>query len=165
MERARQSFARNQVNRIDSAPHSRGNPAHCTTLFWRPASDPAVRPEKILSLSFDAEKLKRRDAALRERGFEVVSVFSHSQARHEIEMGSCGIFITCDVVPDVVNQDLMNLFKSYCPDGLIISVLRYEYSLQSPGDVKPDIRIPESQDPEGVLEALGRATLRHKRAS
>jgi hypothetical protein len=124
-----------------------------------------VKADKILSLSFDPEKLKLREAALRACGFEVISVYSHSQARHEIQMGTCGILVTCDVVPDVVNWDVMNLFKSYCPHGLIISVLRYEYSLRSRDEVQPDIRVPESQDPEGVLEALERVTLRRKLAS
>ena len=118
-----------------------------------------MRADTILSLSFDPEKLKLREAALRSCGFEVISVYSHAQARYEIEMGTCGILVTCDVVPDVVNWDVVNLFKSYCPNGLIISVLRYEYSLQSLDEVQPDIRVPESKDPEGVLEALGKVTL------
>ncbi|HEY8671739.1 MAG TPA: hypothetical protein VIL63_12915 [Terriglobales bacterium] len=121
--------------------------------------------DTVLSLSFDPDKVKLREVAIGADGFEVVSVYSHSQARHEIQMGTCGILVTCDSVPDEVNWDVMNLFKSYCPNGLIISVLRHEYSLQSPDEPRPDIRVPESQDPDGLVQALRAVAQRRKKAS
>lgn len=69
-----------------------------------------MKTRTILSLSFSAE-LKRREDALQMHGFQVKSVLSPGQARFEIEMGQCGVFVTCDSVPDIVNQDLMKLFR------------------------------------------------------
>jgi hypothetical protein len=48
---------------------------------------------------------------VRAAGFEVKSVLSASQARYEIEMGRCGIFITSDLVSDIINQDLIMLSR------------------------------------------------------
>ena len=121
--------------------------------------------DKVLSLSFDPDKLKLREVALGAHGFDVVSVYSHSQARHEIEMGTCGNLVTCDSVPEAVNWDVMNLFRRYCPTGSIISVLRYEHPVQSREQVRPDIRVPESQDPDGIVQALRVVTQGSKKAS
>src|ERR1700693_894129 len=96
-------------------------------LFY--ASELAVTiDETVLSLSFDSEKSKRREAALRSSGFEVISAHSPTQARYEIETGRCGIFVTCRTVPDIVNRHLMELFKRYCPTGWIIFVTGSEAS-------------------------------------
>jgi hypothetical protein len=114
-----------------------------------------MKTAKILSLSFSAETLRVRELALRAHNFEVKSVLSPGQARYEIEMGQCGIFLTCAAVPDIVNQDLMNLFKRYCgKDGLIILVEGDEVSSKTAYPPPADIRIPKSLDPEGIVQAL-----------
>ena len=113
------------------------------------------RALKILLLSFDFERLHRREVALRSNGWEVKSVYSPGQARFEIEMGTCGIFVTCRQVPDIVNQDLMNLFRRFCgKHGLIILVAPDEVSSRSAYEPQADIRVPESLDPEGIVQAL-----------
>jgi hypothetical protein len=112
------------------------------------------KKSRILSLCFDPKILQRREAALRAHGFEVKSVHSPGQARFEIEMGTCGIFVTSRLIPDIVNRDLMDLFRRYCAtDGLIIFVAADTPST-SPYEPQADIRIPESRDPEGIIEAL-----------
>lgn len=113
----------------------------------------------VLSFSFSAEKLKQREDAIRASGFDVVSVASAGQARFEIEMGRCGFFLTCRLVPDIVNQDLMNLFRRYCPkDGMIILVGGTEASRIQAYEPPADVRIPESLDPAGIVEALRKRT-------
>ena len=119
-----------------------------------------MRANTVLSLSFDPEKLKSRQATILECGFNSVSVYSPAQARYEIEMGRCGVFVTCYRVPDILNRDLMNLFKRYCPDGLIIFIIRDEPSLNSAYEPQPDISIPESQEAQGITRVLD--TLRQK---
>lgn len=110
---------------------------------------------KILSLSYDPEELQRRESTLRAHGFEVKSVYSPGQARFEIEMGTCGILITCALIPDIVNRDLMDLFRRSCgAQGLIIFVASDNSASNSPYEPEADIRIPQSQDPEGIVEAL-----------
>ena len=110
--------------------------------------------ETVLSLSFDSEKSKRREAALRSSGFEVISAHSPTQARYEIETGRCGIFVTCRTVPDIVNRHLMELFKRYCPTGWIIFVTGSGASRTGAYEPEPDVRVPESEDPDGVVQAL-----------
>jgi hypothetical protein len=125
-----------------------------TTSLCDHASDFDVHNHTVLSLSFDSEKLKAREAAIRACGFQVTSVYSPAQARYEIEMGTCGIFVTCHAVPDIINQDLMNLFRRYCPEGLTVFITRNEPSLKSAYEPHADIAIPESQDPQGIAEIL-----------
>ena len=124
-----------------------------------------MRANTVLSLSFDGEKLKSRQAVILASGFNLVSVYSPAQARYEIEMGSCGVFITCYRVPDILNRDLMNLFKRYCPDGLIIFIVRDEPSLKSAYEPQADITIPESQEPQGIAQALDTLRQNSKLAS
>jgi hypothetical protein len=118
-----------------------------------------AKESKILSLSYDPEKLQQREAALRSHGFEVKSVYSPGQARFEIEMGTCGIFVTCAQIPDIVNRDLMDLFRRYCgANGVIIFVAADNSRSNSPYEPHGDVRIPQSQDPEGIVEALRNPT-------
>ena len=109
---------------------------------------------KILSLSFDHQKLQERESAFLEHGFEVKSVYSPGQARFEIEMGACGVFVTCRQVPDIVNRDLIDLFRRYCGDHGVIILVAEDDSSKSPYEPEADLRIPESRDPQGIVEAL-----------
>jgi hypothetical protein len=49
----------------------------------------------ILSLSPDQDALASREVTLRNGGMKVISVMSPIQARFEIEMGRCGVFLIC----------------------------------------------------------------------
>jgi hypothetical protein len=110
---------------------------------------------KVLSLSFSAEKLELREHALREQSFEVKSVLSPGQARYEIELGRYDIFVTCAAVPDIVNQDLMNLFKrSGGEDGLIILIEGDGVTSKTLYPLPADVRIPKALDPHGIIQAL-----------
>ena len=110
---------------------------------------------RILSLSFDSKVLERREAVLRANGFDVKSVYSPAQARFEIERRTFGIFVTSQLVPNIVNQDLINLFRQYCPeDGFVILVASDEASSTAPYEPHADVRVPESRDPEGIVQAL-----------
>jgi hypothetical protein len=111
-----------------------------------------MKTSTILSLSFDREKTRRRHEVLRQNGFTVVSVGSPTQARYEIEMGQCGVFITCPLVADVVSVDLLALFKKFCPSGIAIAVTN---SGTSPSVAQQaDIVVDETNDPEGLADAL-----------
>ena len=115
-----------------------------------------IEMEKVvLSLSFNVEELRRRESTLRAHGFDVKSVHSPGQARFEIEMGQCGVFITSDLVPDIVNQDLMELFRKSCPkNGMIILVEANKDFRQPSYELKADVTVPKSMDPEGIVDAL-----------
>ncbi|HEX4487406.1 MAG TPA: hypothetical protein VH088_14130 [Terriglobales bacterium] len=107
----------------------------------------------VLSLSFNSEELARRAEALRGRGFEVVSVTSPAQARFEIEMGRCGIFLTDSMIADLVNTDLFEIFKRNCPDGVTVYVA--EASLRPNARTpRADFVIPKSEGANGVVNAL-----------
>jgi hypothetical protein len=105
-----------------------------------------------LLLSFDPAKNQRRAVALKQRGFEVVSVSSPVQARYEIEMGRCGIFITCPLIADIVSLDLLGLFKKFCPSGITVAVT----NSRTRATIGPhvDIAIDEAGDPDELVSAL-----------
>ena len=113
-----------------------------------------MRDRTVLSLSFDQENLHRRADLLKYNGFDVVSVYSPTQARFEIEMGQCGIFISCALVPDVVNADLFGLFRRFCPGGVIVHVTSSRPHVPSTTQPHADLELDESSCPEGIVEAL-----------
>ena len=110
--------------------------------------------DAVLSLSFDPEKLARRQAALRNVGLDVVSVYSPSQARFEIEMGRCGVFVTTYEISDIINRDLIDLFRRNCADGFVIFIEGTTAFRKSPYQLDADVSLSESEDPQGVVNAL-----------
>jgi hypothetical protein len=104
----------------------------------------------VLSLNPDGRGLLGYESALRETGFEVISVNSPLDARFEIEMGRCGIFLTSYITPGVIFQDLASLFRRSCQGGLIAYVAR------QPGDAvaDTDILLLDREDPRSLIERL-----------
>ena len=106
----------------------------------------------VLSLSSDHPALSSREATLRNGGMKVVSVTSPIQARFEIEMGRCGVFLVCYRLSKSAADDLTRLFRKRCPQGQIIFVM------EQPGDdrmpVETDVALPESSGPAMILEAI-----------
>src|SRR5256885_11293746 len=109
----------------------------------------------VLSLSPDQQALASREIALRNSGMKVISVMSPVEARFEIEMGRCGIFLVCYRLSLAAVDDLTRLFRRFCPEGRIIFVA------QSPEDkkvpIETDIVLPESLGPEQILRSLSDA--------
>ncbi len=114
----------------------------------------AMRDRTVLSLSFDQENLHRRADILKYNGFDVVSVSSPTQARFEIEMGLCGIFVSCALVSDIVNADLFGLFKRFCPDGVIVHVTSSRSQMRPIAQPHADLEVDEVSGPDGIVEAL-----------
>ena len=106
----------------------------------------------ILSLSLDQEALVSRETALRNEGMKVISVMSPVQARFEIEMGRCGVFLICYRLSEMAARELTQLFRSSCPEGRIIFVTKGSDDKKAP--VEADIVIPESKDPELIVQFL-----------
>jgi hypothetical protein len=104
----------------------------------------------VLSLNPDRQSLLHHESALRENGFAVISVYSPLQARFEIEMGRCGVFLTSCITPLVIYQDLATLFKRSCPSGLVAYVAR------RPEDGTPvaDILLYDQDEPYNLVERL-----------
>ena len=70
-------------------------------------------------------------------------------------MGHCGVFITSDLVPDIVNQDLMELFRKSCPKNGLIILVEANKDFRKPSyELKADVTVPKSMDPEGIVDAL-----------
>jgi hypothetical protein len=104
----------------------------------------------VLSLNPDGHMLARQEAALRENGFEVISVSSPLQARFEIEMGRCGVFLTCDITPFAIYQDLASLFWSSCPDGSVVFVTRYPER----NNPDADMILTDRDEPQSIVERI-----------
>ncbi len=80
----------------------------------------------------------------------VISVSSPVQARYELEMGRCGIFLTCSITPPLIYRDLASLFRRNCPGGLIVFVAQdHDKSAHD-----ADIVVPEQTEPAAIIAAL-----------
>ena len=113
----------------------------------------------VLSLDFDVPKLKLREAAIRAGGFDVLSVSSGAQARFEIEMGRCGILLTCDYLPAAENRELISLFRQNCSGGWVILVTSDDNTSLDKDHVDADVWVREADEPEGIVESLRSLTL------
>jgi len=103
----------------------------------------------VLSFSTDHEKAGRRAEILQQNGFEVRSAGSPVQAQFEIEMGQCGVFVTCPVVSELIAADLVGVFRRYCPDGIVVFV-----KSERARTIDADITVDESDDPAKLPEAI-----------
>ncbi|MCU1299829.1 MAG: hypothetical protein JWQ87_113 [Candidatus Sulfotelmatobacter sp.] len=103
-----------------------------------------------LSLNPNGKTLLPYEIALRETGFEVISVSAPLDARFEIEMGRCGIFLTSYLTPAPVYRDLASLFRRSCTDGQII------FFIDHPDDNVPDadILVSDRDEPRSVVERI-----------
>jgi hypothetical protein len=104
----------------------------------------------VLSLNPDGHTLLSKEIALRENGFRVISVSSPLQARFEIEMGRCGLFLTNYITPVAIYRDLASLFRQSCPAGLVV------YVAQHPEDDLPDadILLSDADEPQAIVETI-----------
>jgi hypothetical protein len=108
-------------------------------------------PEKtVLSFSHDPEQLRKREAAIRNGGFDVIPVSSEMAARFEIEMGRCGVLLICYTIPPPVSGELADLFRRSCPGGLIIVVTKDRQTALGHADAI----VPASDDPEAIVRTL-----------
>jgi hypothetical protein len=107
------------------------------------------RETTVLSLNPDRQSLLDHESALRESGFAVTSVYSPLQARFEIEMGRCGVFLTSYITPLVIYEDLASLFKRSCTSGLVAYVARRQEAI--PG---ADILLSDQDEPRSIVERL-----------
>jgi len=106
----------------------------------------------VLSLSPSQDALAMREATLRGAGFKVISVLSPIQARFEIEMGRCGVFVVCYRVSKEQAEDLTRLFRRNCPEGRVIFVTDRRHKDEVPRGT--DLAVPESNGGELVLQAV-----------
>ncbi len=104
----------------------------------------------ILSLNPDGQTLRVQESALREAGFQVISVSTPLQARFEIEMGRCGVFLTGYITSLAIYRDLAGVFRVNCPPGLIV------YLAQHANDSVPeaDIVLREEDEPRSIVDKL-----------
>src|SRR3954465_12545216 len=96
----------------------------------------------VLSLSPDQRALVSREVALRSGGMKVISVMSPIQARFEIEMGRCGVFLICYRLSPIAANELTTLFRRHCPQGQIVFVTEVPDDDGVPPEA--NITVPES---------------------
>jgi hypothetical protein len=88
------------------------------------------------------------------QGYAVISVSTPIQARYEIEMGRCGIFLLSHIVPPVICLDLVSLFRRYCQSGIVIFLTKDSQA----GLPDADVLCLEGDDPHAIVQKI--ATLR-----
>jgi hypothetical protein len=104
----------------------------------------------VLSLNPDGRTLLSQESTLRESGFEVISVSTPLQARFEIEMGRCGVFLSSYITPLAIYRDLVSLFRVSCPDGIVVFLTSpsFEQTLEA------DIVFSAQDDPQAIVKRL-----------
>jgi hypothetical protein len=104
----------------------------------------------VLSFNPDRQKLLTHEAALREGGFQIISVSAPVEARFEIEMGRCGVFLANYLAPIAIYRDLASLFRRSCPGGLVV------YQAQRPDDniPKADILLSDEDEPRSIVNRI-----------
>jgi len=112
------------------------------------------RETTVLSLNPDRKALLGYESALRQNGFEIISVDSPLGARFEIEMGRCGFFMSSYVTPLPIYQGLASLFRRYCPNGRVV------FLAQSTHDriLDADVLLLEGDEPSLLLRKLREAS-------
>lgn len=108
----------------------------------------------VLSVSPSKEKLIVRHTALRDAGMKVVSVFTLTEARFEIEMGRCGNLVICHRLSSEQADDIAKLFRRYCPQGRIVFVTE---GSQASAPREADAYVAESSGPQELVQALRKA--------
>jgi hypothetical protein len=113
----------------------------------------------VLSLNPDGRTLLSQESALRENGFEIISVHTPLQARFEIEMGRCGVFLNSHITPLPICRDLISLFRVSCPDGTVVFLTSpsFEHALEA------DIVFSAQDDPQAIVKRL--CSYQEKKAS
>jgi hypothetical protein len=111
----------------------------------------------VLSLNPDRQKLLAYEAALREGGFQIISVSAPVEARFEIEMGRCGVFLANYLAPIAIYRDLASLFRRSCPGGLVV------YLAQRSDENIPeaDLLLSDEDEPRSMVKRI-RAMQREK---
>lgn len=115
----------------------------------------------VLSFSPDPDSLVWREAALRNAGFEVISVKTESHACFEIEMGRCGVLLVSSAARAGTIQDLTNLFRRRCPTGTIVFVTN-RTDASAP---EVDYVVSDSAGPEAIVQVLRSALRSESKAS
>jgi len=108
----------------------------------------------VLSLSPDQGALAAREVTLRSGSMKVISVMSASQARFDIEMGRCGVFLICYRLSPIAADELSALFRRRCPQGQIIFVTELPGDERVPAEA--NVTVSDSSGSESILQALGR---------
>jgi hypothetical protein len=104
----------------------------------------------VLSLNPDGRTLLSQESTLRENGFEVISVSTPLQARFEIEMGRCGVFLTSHITPLPICRDLISLFRVSCPDGTVVFLTSPSFQQA----LEADIVFSAQDDPQSIVKRL-----------
>src|ERR1700722_16947633 len=97
----------------------------------------------VLSLNPDRQKLLTHEAALREGGFQIISVSAPVEARFEIEMGRSGVLLA-------IYLALASIFRRSCPGGLGV------YVAQRPDDNirEVDILLSDEDEPRSIVKRI-----------
>ena len=104
----------------------------------------------VLSLNPDGQTLSRQESALRQAGFEVISVSTPLQARFEIEMGRCGVFLSGYITSLPIYRDLASLFKRSCPNGVVVFLLQFREDMGPSSDVL----LSDSDEPDLIVQKV-----------
>lgn len=110
-----------------------------------------VDGNSVLSISPSKEALVVRQTTLRNAGMKVISVLTPSEAIFEIEMGRCGNLLICYRLSARAADDIARLYKRYCPEGRIVFITN---GSAEKAPVNADVNIPESSEPEKMIQAL-----------
>jgi hypothetical protein len=104
----------------------------------------------VLSLNPDGQTLLGYESVLQENGYQTITARSPLEARFEIAMGRCGVFLASYITPAAIYRDLASLFRQNCPSGIVIFVA------QNPNDrsAHADVNLAVQDEPHTLIERL-----------
>jgi DNA-binding response OmpR family regulator len=77
---------------------------------------------KIISTGTDAELLWLRNAVLQSAGFDVTTTANENDALTKIRQGDCGVLLLCYSLSEPSRRELVDTFRTYCPNGRIVAI-------------------------------------------
>ena len=111
---------------------------------------------KVLSLSSNADALTAREDILRRGGLSVTSVMTPMQARFEIEMGRCGVFLICYRISRAAANELASFFRHMCPQGRIVFITDSMSDDATVVPVETDAKVAEPRQSELLVSTIKR---------
>lgn len=90
---------------------------------WINSAEPKPIPRpKVISVGTLPELMSLREAVLEVAGFQVFSTSDPAHAALKIENGDCAVLLLCYSITDELRQQLVNMFRSSCPEGRVVAL-------------------------------------------
>lgn len=110
-------------------------------------------PKRILVFGRLIELALYRAEVLRNRGFSVITPKTKAEAISVILTGELDAVVLSYTLSSDTTEELMELARQKCPECPLITISE---SVAADRKLRPDVVVPASDGPAGLIKALGR---------